>query len=107
MLNITAVRVYPFDTRETGGKTVAYAEIEIDGSLLLRGLRVIESEARGLFVSFPSQRASRDNFVDLIVPTHREAHKAVREAVIQEYKRVTGWEPARKKGEEKEADPKQ
>ena len=54
-LEITAVRVYPFDTRETGGRTVAYAEIEIGGALLLRGLRVLVSEKKGLFLGFPSQ----------------------------------------------------
>ena len=101
-LNITAVRVFPFDTRETGGKTVAYAEIEIDGALLLRGIRILESEKRGLFLGFPSQRARRDRFVDLVVPLTKEARREVREAVIGEYKLQTGWEPSGGDGEEKE-----
>ena len=95
-LEITAVRIFPFDTRKTGGRTVAYAEIEIGSSLLLRGIRVLESTKRGLFIGFPSQRARRDTYVDLMVPLHREAQKAVREAIIKEYKSVTGWEPSGK-----------
>jgi stage V sporulation protein G len=98
---ITAVRIYPFDTRETGGRTVAYAEIEIGGALLLRGIRVLESESRGLFIGYPSQRARRDRFVDLVVPLTKEAQQEVRRAVIEEYKSVTGWEPAPKEGEER------
>ena len=102
MMHITAVRIYPFDTRETGGKTVAYAEIEIDGGLLIKGIRVLESGARGLFLGFPSQRVRREKFVDLVVPLNRETQKALREAVVEEYKRVTGWEPAKKDGAEKQ-----
>ena len=100
VLNITAVKVYPFDTRETGGKTVAFAEIEIAGALLLRGIRVLESGSRGLFLGFPSQRARRETFVDLIVPLSPEARKEIREAVIEEYKRLAGWQPSGEDGEE-------
>ncbi len=96
-LSITAVRVYPFDTRETGGRTVAYAEIEIADALLLRGIRILESEKQGLFIGFPSQRARRERFVDLVVPLNRDVRKQIREAVVEEYKRMTGWEPSRKK----------
>jgi DNA-binding cell septation regulator SpoVG len=93
-MNLTAVRIFPFETREAGGRTLAYAEIEIDGALLVRGLRVVESESRGLFVGFPAQRVRRERLIELVVPLTREARRAVREAVIEEYKRVTGWQPA-------------
>jgi stage V sporulation protein G len=96
-LSITAVRVYPFDTRETGGRTVAYAEIEIADALLLRGIRILESKKQGLFIGFPSQRARRERFVDLVVPLNRDVQKQIREAVVEEYKRMTGWEPSQKK----------
>jgi DNA-binding cell septation regulator SpoVG len=93
-LAITAVRVMLFDTRETGGRTVAYAEVEISGALLLRGIRILESKKRGLFLGFPSQKARRDTYVDVMEPLTKEARSQLREAVIGEYKRLTGWEPA-------------
>ena len=93
-MKITAVRIFPFETRETGGRMLAYAEIEIDGGLLVRGLRVMETGSRGLFVGFPAQRVRRERLVELVVPLTREARRAVREAVIGEYKRVCGWQPA-------------
>jgi len=101
-LNITSVKIYPFDTRDTGGRTVAYAEIVIDGALLIRGVRVFESEKRGLFIGFPSQRVRRDTFVDVIEPLGRAAAREMREAVIGEYKKVTGWEPRRRVDEGRE-----
>jgi DNA-binding cell septation regulator SpoVG len=93
-MNITAVRIFPFESRDSGGRTVAYAEIEIDGGLLVRGLRVMETASRGLFVGFPAQRVRRERLVELVVPITREARKAVRDAVIAEYKRVAGWQAA-------------
>ena len=93
-MNLTAVRVFPFESREDGARVVAYAEIEIDGALLVRGLRVMETGSRGLFVGFPAQRVRRERLVELVVPLTREARRAVREAVIEEYKRVTGWQPS-------------
>lgn len=95
-MNITAVRVFPFETREGGDRVVAYAEIEIDAGLLVRGLRVMETGSRGLFVGFPAQRVRRERLVELVVPLTREARRAVREAVIAEYKRIAGWQPAAK-----------
>lgn len=97
MMQISAVRIFPFETGESGGRTLAYAEIEIDGSLLVRGLRIMETDRRGLFVGFPAQRArrGRETLVEIVVPLTREARRLVRDAVIGEYKRVTGWEPSR------------
>lgn len=86
----------PFDTRGAGGRTVAYAEIEISHSLLLRGIRILESSKQGLFIGFPSQKARRDHYVDVMELLTKEARRQFREAVIGEYKRLTGWEPARK-----------
>ena len=86
----------PFDPRETGGSTVAYAEIEISHSLLLRGIRILESKKQGLFLGFPSQKARRDRYVDVMELLTKEARRQLREAVIGEYKRLTGWEPARR-----------
>ncbi len=93
-MNVTAVRIFLFETREAGGRTVAYAEIEIDGGLLVRGLRVMETGSRGLFVGYPAQRVRRERLVELVVPLTREARRAIRDAVIGEYKRVCGWQPA-------------
>ena len=101
-LNITSVKIYPFVTRDTGGRTVAYAEIVIAGALLIRGIRVLESEKRGLFIGFPSQRVRRDTFIDVIEPLGRANRREIRDAVIGEYKRVTGWEPRRREKEREE-----
>ena len=42
MIDISQVRIYPFDTGSLGGHTRAYADITIAGCLLVKGLRVVE-----------------------------------------------------------------
>ena len=52
---------------------------------------------RGLFAGYPSQRARRDTFVDLVEPLGREAQQELREAVVEAYKDLTGWQPSKEK----------
>jgi len=87
MITVTSVMIYPFDTAGTGGRTRAYAEVEIDGCLTVKGIRVMQAEAGGYFLSYPSQRVRRDTFIDLIVPD-RESARVIREAVMTEFKNV-------------------
>ncbi len=87
MITVTAVRVFPFDTTEAGGRVRAYAEVEIDGCLTLKGIRVIQTHHGGYFIGYPSQRARRDTFVDVIVPA-KEAAAAIREAIMAEFRRT-------------------
>ena len=56
MIDISQVRIYPFDTGSLGGHTRAYADVTIAGCLLVKGLRVVEGAGGGLFVAFPSQQ---------------------------------------------------
>jgi DNA-binding cell septation regulator SpoVG len=94
MITVTAVTVYPFEAGSRGGVSVrAYAEVEIDGSLVLKGLKVLQTAAGGYFIGYPSQRARRDTFVDVVVPG-KEAARLIREAVMTEFKKVMGIEAA-------------
>ena len=87
MITVTSVRVYPFDTAGTGGKTRAFAEVEIDGCLTIKGIRVMQVESGGYFLGYPSQRTRRDKFIDLVVPD-KEAAGIIREAVMTEFKKL-------------------
>jgi len=87
MITITAVRVFPFDTAGMGGSIKAYAEVEIDGCLTLKGLKVLQTEAGGYFIGYPSQRARKDTFVDVIAPD-RETARLIREAIMTEFKKL-------------------
>jgi stage V sporulation protein G len=90
MINISQVRIYPFETGGLGGHTRAYAEITIDACLKLKGLRVVEGAGGGLFVAFPSQRGRNGRYYDVVVPLDAATRESIRAAVIDAFKR---WKP--------------
>jgi stage V sporulation protein G len=93
MMNISGVRIYPFETAGLGGHTRAYADITIDACLLLKGLRVVEGANGGLFVTFPAQRGRNGRFYDLVVPLDAATREYIRTTVIAAFKQWTPSDP--------------
>jgi stage V sporulation protein G len=94
MINISQVRIYPFETGSLGGRTRAYAEITVDACLMLKGLRVVEGAGGGLFVAFPTQRGRNGRYYDLVVPLDATTREAIRTAVIDAFKHWHPGDPA-------------
>lgn len=89
MMTISQVRIYPFETGSLGGHTRAYADLTIDGCLLVKGLRVVEGSGGGLFVAFPTQRGRDGRYHELVVPLDTETRDYIRTTVIEAFKRWT------------------
>ncbi len=85
-LNITSVRIYPFVTSSTGGKTLAMADLTIDNALVLRGFRVIEGKSGGLFVGFPSARGKDGIWRETVFALDKETGSVIRNRIIEAYK---------------------
>jgi DNA-binding cell septation regulator SpoVG len=88
-LSVTAVRVIPFDLTSVGQQTVAFAEVEIDGAILVRGIRVHRTQAGGLFISFPRTRSPKSGFISLVEVTDPASAKTIRDAVVQAFKELS------------------
>ena len=87
-MEITEVKIYPFDTGSLGGRVRAVADIVIDDILLIKGIKIVESKHGGLFISFPKKSISSNKFVDIVKPLTNEFNEKVRRAVIDKYKEV-------------------
>jgi stage V sporulation protein G len=85
-LEITNVKIYPFDTSTTGGKVKAMAEVEIGHGLLIKGLKIVESRNGGIFVGYPSRRGKDGVYREIVQPVSRDAEAAIRQAVVEAYK---------------------
>jgi len=86
MLTITNIRIYPFDTSAIKGKVRAFAEVEIDGCLLIKGFKVIEMETGGIFVAYPAQKNKDGKYIELIIALDKEVEKLLREKILEEFK---------------------
>lgn len=85
-MEVTEVKIYPFDTTSYGGRTKAFAEVTLDGLLTIRGLRVIEAKNRGLFVSYPSQVGREGKPRSLVIFNDSKLRDQIRRAVIDAYR---------------------
>jgi len=85
-MKITNIKILPFDTGSSGGKIRAIAEVEINSSLIIKGIRILESNSGGLFLGMPSTRTRSGEYRDMIVLTDKEFAGKFRHEVIAAYK---------------------
>ncbi|WP_457641943.1 SpoVG family protein [Persephonella sp.] len=89
-MKITDVKIYPFDTGRIGGRVRAVADITIEDTFIIKGIKLIESKHGGLFITFPKKASSKGTFVDIIQPLDNKFTEDVRRAVVDKYKEVMG-----------------
>ncbi|NPA51609.1 MAG: stage V sporulation protein G [Aquificae bacterium] len=87
-MEITQVKIYPFDTGNIGGRVRAVADIVINEEILIKGIKVVESKHGGLFISFPKKRSSKGTFIDIVEPLSSKSYELIRRAIIDKYKEV-------------------
>ena len=75
------------------GKVKAIANVLLDDSFLVRGVKIVESKS-GLFISYPSRRID-DRFTDICFPLNSELRQTIKETVFTEYEK-TKQEPEEK-----------
>lgn len=89
-LDITEIRIYPFDTSQAGGKTLAMAEITVSGALLIKGFRVVQAKGGGLFVGFPSVKGKDGKWRDQVAAINNETKTMIRDRIVEAYKSFGG-----------------
>ena len=76
------IRVFPLN--EPKGSTKAFANVTIDDTIAIRGVRVVESE-KGLFAAMPQSQDRDGKYHDIAFPINGELRKAITKAVLDEY----------------------
>jgi stage V sporulation protein G len=85
-MNISEVKIYPFDTGEPGSSLRAYADVTFDHTILIKGFRVLVSRKGGLFVGFPSKKGKDGKFYDLVEFKCAALQSSLRSAILEAYK---------------------
>ncbi|MBU1625847.1 SpoVG family protein [bacterium] len=86
-MEITEVEIFPFDTKEMGGNTIAIADVTFDNVIKIKSFKIIESKSGGLFVTYPSQRGKDGSFYDIVIVKDKELQKEIRNRIVEEYKK--------------------
>lgn len=101
------IQVYPI--KEPQGNTKAFANINVDDLVAIRGIRVVDSE-KGLFVTMPqSQDKKSGEYHDIAFPINGDLRKEIQRAVLEKYEagdksKDKSLADGLKKGAEKAAD---
>lgn len=66
------------------GTLRAFCDLEIAGSFLVKGVRVVEGK-NGLFVSMPQERGKDGNWYDTVLPLSKETRQQLSEVVLSAY----------------------
>ncbi|MEO2082394.1 MAG: SpoVG family protein [Desulfurobacteriaceae bacterium] len=86
-LEVTEVKIYPFDTTGIGGNVKAVATVKINDILEIRDIKIIYSN-EGYFIQMPSKRTRSGEFVPIVNPLHRDLLRHIRRKVLDEYNRI-------------------
>ena len=69
---------------EGNGAVKGFADIVVNDSLLLRGLRVLDGK-NGMFVSFPREQGKDKRWYETVHPITKEAREQISQTVIEAY----------------------
>ena len=87
-MEITEVKLFPFEPGDLQKDLKAYAEITVDDALILKGLKIFEKENGGIFITFPAIQGKNKTFHDIVVPKTSDIKSQIRDAVVGAYKKA-------------------
>jgi stage V sporulation protein G len=85
-IEVTEVKIYPFDTSGIGGNIRAVANIKLNGVILIKDIKILEAN-NGLFIQMPSKKTKSGDFVALVDILNKDLYLHIRRMIIDEYKR--------------------
>ena len=83
-IKITDVRIFKIKQR---GALLCYANIVLNDSFIIRGIRILENERIGRFVAMPSRRLREEKraYRDLCHPINQETRDTITTAIFDAY----------------------
>ena len=86
-IKITDIKIYKFKKR---GALLGYANVVINDSFIIRGIKILETEKNGRFLGMPSRRlkGEKASFRDLCHPINQDTRQMITEAVLDAYEEL-------------------
>ena len=81
MIKMEVSRMHKLDGT---GATKAFADLSVEDSFVIKGLRVVEGE-KGLFVVMPREEGKDGKWYSVVVPLNRELKDEIERIVLEAY----------------------
>jgi len=86
-IEVTYVKVYPFDTTQAGGNVKAVATIRINDMIEIKDIKLLYFN-NGYFIQMPLKRNRAGEYVPVVNLLSKELYAHIRRKVLDEYDRV-------------------
>lgn len=90
-IKITDVKIFKIKQR---GALLGYANIVLNNSFIIRGIKILESEKNGRFVAMPSRRLREEKraYRDLCHPINQETREIITATIFNAYDKLENIE---------------
>ncbi|MBC8283815.1 MAG: septation protein SpoVG family protein [Nitrospinae bacterium] len=85
-MNITSIKIYPFDAGIPQSSLRAYADVVLDDLLVIKGFKVLVAKSGGLFIGMPSQKGKDGKYYDQIEFKADDFQSELRARILESYK---------------------
>lgn len=83
-MKITDTKFFPLKGKDS--KVKAFASVTLDKAICITGIRIIDG-SKGLFISFPQQKGSDEEYHDVVFPITKEAREGFSKKILDAYKK--------------------
>ena len=83
-MKITETKFFPIKKEDS--KVKAFASVTLDKAICITGIRIIDG-SKGLFISFPQQKGSDEEYHDVVFPVTKEAREGFSKKILDAYKK--------------------
>lgn len=85
-MEITDVKIFPFEPGDLQKNLKAYAQITLDDALVIKGIKIFEKENGGIFINYPALQGKDRTYHEVITPISADLKKLIRDRVVEVYK---------------------
>ena len=85
-MKITEIKIYPFDLGSSESSLRAYADVVLEGLVLIKGFRVLASKSGGIFIGMPSKMGKDGKYYDQVEFKTEEFQSLLRNRILKAYK---------------------
>ena len=85
-MNITAIKIYPFDLGSSQSSLRAYADVALDDLVLIKGFRIMAAKSGGVFIGMPSKMGKAGKYYDQVEFKTEEFQSLLRSRILEAYK---------------------
>ncbi|WP_340694305.1 septation protein SpoVG family protein [Hydrogenobacter thermophilus] len=84
-MKVTLLKFYPFETSPKKPRLLGYADVELDGLLVIRSIKLFESKYGGYFIQLPEVQKDGKSYIIIDIKS-KEVLENIRRVIVDHYK---------------------